>query len=146
MPVFPRKINPATGEGVLEAFEDFMRLVRTQAYTGINNAAYVVYDESQLEVPVYTGALKQSGRVEGDKREDAEKSNQFYRVVAYGQGKKVNPTINAPDGYVRYAIQVHEEMGRSRRPKYLEDPAKTTLQQQKSKVYEALKKVTKGAK
>jgi len=146
MALFPKKINPATGEGVLEAFEDFLKLVRTQAYTGINNAAYEVYYESQLEVPVYTGALRQSGRVEGDKREEAEKSNRFYRYVAYGLGKRVNPTPNAPDGYVRYAVEVHEDMGRSRRPKFLEDPAKTTLQKQSAKVYKALREVTKGAK
>jgi len=132
MALFPKKIDPKTGEGILEAYQDFVRLVRTQAYEGINNAAYVVYDKSQIEVPVYTGALRESGRVEGDKRDKAENSKIFYRVVAYGLGKKVNPTPNAPDGYVRYAVEVHEDM--------------SSLQEQTQKVYKALKSVTRGSK
>lgn len=141
---FPVKIDPnRMGNLIQESYLEFVRRVRKAAYRGVDKAAKHVYRGSLPLVPVDTGALKASGRVEGMDESEALGTNRIERVVAYGQGKKVQPTRNAPTGIVYYAIKVHEDLeGNSSGPKFLERPANSTQSQQAKLIREELKKVT----
>ena len=103
-------------------FKDLERIQRALAESGaagvkvaaraLRNEAQEAFAESQMEVPVDTGALKASGRV----RPEAgvfERGNEVYVELTYGGTG------------TEYAIPVHESLEANHphgKAKYLEDP------------------------
>ena len=76
---------------------------------------------SQIEVPVDTGTLKGSARV----NEPEEYVDRVVCTIGYGYGEEINPKTG--ERAIQYALPVHEILEASHKPptkaKFLEDPA-----------------------
>lgn len=76
-----------------------------------------IYEESQMLVPVDTGALKESGRVEQTGMTRFGSSGEW--AVIYGSDEVVNPKTGRPTS--EYALVVHET--HPEQMKFIEEPA-----------------------
>ncbi len=87
-----------------------------------------IFEESQDEVPVDTGNLRVSGKLE------------FPKI----QGSEVVVDISYGGAAADYALAVHEDMERTyrnnKKSKYLEDPAKRRIRGMDSRLLGAVRK------
>lgn len=86
--------------------------VRAGGEDGVKAGAEIVFEASQREVPVQSGALKHSGRVivKG-----------LHAVIRYGEGLP-----DARAGIVHEKLDLHHDDGL---PKYLENPTRASAKQ-----------------
>ena len=82
-----------TFKSVLANWKSFQREVEAASAPALEDAAQVIFDRSQELVPVATGRLKASGKIESKKT-----SNGAVATISYGEG--------GPD----YAVNVHEDL------------------------------------
>lgn len=117
----------------------------TKIMGGIKSEARAVAKEAGREViiqttpltPMDTGALRASAKVTVD-----EKGNDIRATVSYG-GETPIIDVNSPDGFVRYAVEVHEDMERDYfvgGPKFLAIGAQIAMPRVQEIITERLKK------
>ena len=92
----------------------FLHIVRTinreyfrPTERAVSDIVDMVFEESQREVPVDTGALKGSGKKNVTATQIGNQTV-YAGTIEYGGETSTGPTRNAPDGVVHYAVIVHE--------------------------------------
>lgn len=112
-----KAINAIIG-GLGSFFEDAEELTKDV----VLRCAMMVISESNKLVPRDTQALAESWGAHA-----VETQRGHYKAIAsYGGGTRTGPTMNAPNGIVTYAVQVHEDLEahhNNGQAKFLEDGA-----------------------
>lgn len=108
------------------SFTDAGRQIVEGVAAGLYQAGTAIMAESQILVPVDTGTLKRSGRVE----EPEVAGDTVSVTVGYGYGDEYPARVEAtdPDDHTGYAVYVHEIARYRHAPptqyKYLEKPVR----------------------
>lgn len=90
-------------------YQVFAKSARNRAQAALREIGSTILRNTIPITPLDTGALRESGRTV------VERSDKGFRVfVSFGgRDVKVTPTKNAPEGFVDYAIIVHESVDRN---------------------------------
>lgn len=140
------RINPANASiEVVQAYRvKFLDKVDREAKNALEAHLKSLLKTAIAITPKDTGALRDSGRYEVEQWPNGPRGHVSFGGINY----KVSPTVNAPAGFVTYAVQIHEAPPNvawstpGTGEKFLERAVKLTSRSLRDRLIKALKKVT----
>ncbi len=117
----------AAGQLILKSIDRLFKGAMEEAKKFADKSGKIVLEKTLPITPRQFGGLRQSGRTSVEVKSKTE----VISTVSFGGADfKVDPTPNAPDGFVFYAVNVHEDTTKKHKTgqaKFLETGVKLSM-------------------